>query len=198
MLTQASVALLSSCSCIFDLSFPHAQQWLRSDFFFILCFAFPLLMGKAKSGNNLFQKCVFLITDTMERVNLSGILAIKYRFSTSSLHFQLCHSHLSFRWKRESNFGRKNWYSTATAPKSDDCTVNHTSICFFFLFSLKYSCSVEAIFFNSWEPVPQPTQYFSWLHLLSQLIIPSWIISFSQWIFPNGLSQNNLWSKDYF
>lgn len=143
-------------------------------------------METLQSDSNLLQKCVFLITSTMEGVNLSGILAIKYRFITSSLHFLLFPSHLSFsKEKGKVTLVEKNWCSVATASQNWRLySQPHFNLPkFFFPGFLSNSIAQWNHFFNSWEPVSQPTQHFSWSHLLTQLIIPSRIISFSQWIY---------------
>lgn len=142
-------------------------------------------METLQSDNNLLQKCMFLITNTMEGVNLSGILAIKYRFITSSLHFLFCHSHLSFsKEKGKVTLVEKNWCRVATASQNWRLySQRHFNLLIFFSPGF-FSNSIAQWnnFLNSWEQVSQPTQHFSWSHLLTQLIIPSRIINFSHWI----------------
>lgn len=58
---------------------------------------------------------------------MSGTLAIKYRFITSSLHFQLCHSHLIFSKEKGKVTLVEEFVATLLQlSKPKDCTVNHT------------------------------------------------------------------------
>lgn len=108
MLTQVSVALLSSCSYILIFLFPMYLDVILS------CALLFRVNGAPRSDNNLVQKCMFFITEDIARVNVSYSGSkvrncfIFFAFSALPLLFDLQQG------TRKRNFGRKSWYSCAT------------------------------------------------------------------------------------